>query len=409
MDTRSLLNHTVHRSNLLLSATKANRRHINLNSDHINKLKCYLDTLQLTVKTNFHVISDTLSHLSLKIKIEHALVSLEQNVNRIINYFNRRRHQKHSLYHHTLAEDLLGPGQLQEILAQARALRFATMPQNWHYEFCKVIPVWTTPQDITFKVSLPLHDGKNYILYSIQLYPFPIRPGFHAQLQVRSSVAYSSTSGLLFEPILCQGSGTKVCLGGPLVDAEKFVCERALVSKDVVATRKCQVKVSQSNDTITKEVTPGLYIVSTPSILPKLHCDARSERIIKLLAGVYMISLNHTCILKGGDWTLPGLNRFFTPLHIKTTGSHQLTNCFSPLLLKPSSEVCSSTPVDPNTPLTFPHNGETSNPLDSVIPPHPGDPNLAKFIFTHSFITGDCRDCDFRTILQKVPTDHILP
>ena len=287
MDTHSLLNHTVHRSNLLLSATKANRRHINLNSDHINKLKRYLVTLQLAVKTNFHVISDTLSRLSLKMKIEHALVSLEQNVNRIINYFNRRRRQRHSLYHHTLTEDLLGPGQLQEILAQARALRFATMLQNWYYEFCKVLPVWTNPLDITFKVSLPLHDGKNYILYSIHSYPFPIRPGFHAHLQVRSTVAYSSTSGLLFEPILCQGSRTKVCRGGPLVDADKFVCERALVSKDAVATRKCQVKVLQSNGTITQEVTPGLYIVSTPLISPKMHFDATPVSL-KAVIGLFL-------------------------------------------------------------------------------------------------------------------------
>ena len=251
-------------------------------------------------------------------KIEHALVSLEQSVHRIVNYFNRHRRQRHSLYHHSLTEDLLGPSQLQDILSQARTLRFATMPQNWYYEFCKVTPIWTTPQDITFKVTLPLHDGKNYILYSIQSFPFPIRPGFHAHLQVRPTIAYSSTSGLLFDPILCQGSSTKVCRGGPLVSPEKFACERALVSKDTAATKRCQVKVIESNDTITKEFTPGLYIVSTPTIAPKLHCDARSERIIKLMAGVYIISLNHTCILKGSDWTLPGLNRFFTPLHIKT-------------------------------------------------------------------------------------------
>ena len=225
----------------------------------------------------FHVISDD---FSLKLKTEHALVSLKQNVHRIINYFNHCHQQRPSLYHHTLTGDLLGPSQLQEILSQARALRFATMPQNWYYEFCKVILVWTTTQDITFKITLPLHDGKNYIMYSMHSYPFPIRPGFHAQLQ-----------DLLFEPILYQGSNTKICRGGPYFMLEKFACERALVSKDAVATRKCKVKVIPSNEAITMKVTPGLHIVSTHTISPKLHCDAMSKWIIKLVAGVCVILL----------------------------------------------------------------------------------------------------------------------
>ena len=70
----------------------------------------------------------------------------------------------------------------------------------------------------------------------------------------------------------------------------------------------CKIKIYPTNATTITEYIPGLYIISTPTIFPKLHCDALGEEVVKLMAGVYMMSLNHSCTLRGLDRTLPGLN-----------------------------------------------------------------------------------------------------
>ena len=187
----------------------------------------------------------------------------------------------------------------------------------WYYENCHVLPVWASLEEITFKVKLPLHDGQNYILYSLKSFPFPVKPGYDSRLLVKESVAYSSSSGLLFEPILCSGDSLKVCRGGPLYESTRFHCERALISRNTDEVKDCHVKIFPSNQTKITEPTPGLYVISTPVTLTRLHCDSRSEKVVKLSAGVYIISINSSCTLRGRDWTLTGLNRFTTPLHIK--------------------------------------------------------------------------------------------
>ena len=317
MDNRNSLNKTVHRSNLLLSATKSNRHGINRNSEQIYKLRKYLTSLQRSLSTNFRITSDSLDLLNIKIKIEHVLNTLEHSTHRILTYYRHRRRQFNSLYRHTLSEDLLEPAELEKILKQARGLRFATLTPTWYYENCYIVPLWSNTQDVTFKIHLPLHDGKNYFLYSLHSYPFPVKPGFNSQLDVRSHVAYSSSSGLLFSPNLCLGTNTKVFRGGPLYEDSEFACERALISRNAAETKSCKVKIFSANSTRITEFRPGFYILSTPSVTTKLHCDALSEAVIPFKAGVFMVSLNHTCTLRGKEWTLPGLNKYLTPLHIK--------------------------------------------------------------------------------------------
>ena len=175
MDNRNSLNTTVHRVNQLLSATKVNRNYIRTNSDHISRIQRFLASVQQVVANNFRITSDSLRIMDIKIKLEHTLVSLEQSVHRLISHFNRRRRQMNSMHHHLLTEELLPPSQLQKILQQAQTLRFATMLVAWYYENCRVSPVWTSIEDITIRVTLPLHDGKNYIFYSLISFPFPIR------------------------------------------------------------------------------------------------------------------------------------------------------------------------------------------------------------------------------------------
>ena len=326
LDTNRSLNATIHRSNLLMSAVKSNRRNINRNTDHLARVQRYLNSLHTTLEKNFQITTDTVHLLSLKVKIEHALVSLEQSIHRITSFYDHRRRQRNSLYHHLLTEELLSPDQLQEVLSQARVKRFTTMPPTWYYENCKVSPVWSTLEEVTFKVHLPLHDGKSYISYHLHSYPFPIKPDFTTSLQVKSEIAYSSTTGLLFEPILCRGGSNKICRGGPLFDAAKFKCERALVSRNAAATGQCKVKITPTNETLISEQVPGIYIISTPAITPKLHCASLGERNIRLTPGVYIVSFNYSCTLRGVDWTLPGLKQFITPYHI--------TNQVAPLSLR---------------------------------------------------------------------------
>ena len=167
---------------------------INFNSDHINRLQRYLLSIQQTVSGNFRVFSDSVHLLSLKLKIEHSVISLEQTSHRMLSIFHHRRRQLNHLYHHALSEDLLPLSQLRNILQKARGLRYATLPDSWYYENCRVIPVWTTPEDITYKVHLPQHDGQNYFLYSLHSFLYPVKPGF-------------------------SGTSLKVCRGGPLYDA----------------------------------------------------------------------------------------------------------------------------------------------------------------------------------------------
>ena len=349
LDTRNSVNQTVHRTNLLLSATKSNRKNINLNSDHINRLQRYLLSIQRTIGTNFQVLSYSIQLLSLKLKFEHSVTSLEQSSHRILSIYHQRRRQVNHLYRHTLSDELLPLSQLREILHRARGLRYATLPDQWYYENCRVIPIWTTPEDITYKVHLPLHDGKHYFLYSLHSFPYPVKPGYSGRVKVRQLVAYSSSSGLLFEPILCLGTTLKVCRGGPLYDAAQFQCERALISRDAAATKDCKIKIYPTNTTTITEYIPGLYIISTPKIFPKLHCDALGEEVVKLMAGVYMMSLNHSCTLRGLDWTLPGLNKYITPFHLKTQTAplslRTVLSPFSPRHLQKLSDAPHWTPI----------------------------------------------------------------
>ena len=125
-------------------------------------------------------------------------------------------------------------------------------------------------------------------------------------------------------------------------------CERALIARNTEEVKDCHVQLSPSNQTMIKEPTPGLY-VSTHDISTRLHCDAQSEQIIKLSAGVYIISINNTCTLRGQGWTLTGLNRFTTPFHIKNQVAplslRTIFAPFSPKLLDQIAAVPKWTPI----------------------------------------------------------------
>ena len=120
-----------------------------------------------------------------------------------------------------------------------------------------------------------------------------------------------------FPPSYVLGTNIKVCRGGPLYEDSEFACERALISRNAAETKSCKVKIFSANSNRITEFRPGFYILSTPSVSTKLHCDPFSEAVIPFKAGVFMVSLNHTCTLRGKEWTLPGLNKYLTPLHIK--------------------------------------------------------------------------------------------
>ena len=122
----------------------------------------------------------------------------------------------------------------------------AACPPQWYYRNCKIAPLWTTINSITFRVHLPLHDGKSYLLHTFTSLPYPIKQGFKAILQVRRKIAYSSSSGSLFEPMLCTGTKDRICRGGPLFRAANFRCERALLSGDRSAHGKCATKLFPS-------------------------------------------------------------------------------------------------------------------------------------------------------------------
>ena len=311
------LNKTVHRVNLLLSAVKKTEINVIANSAHLFKLQRYLHSMSRAVFINFAASKRAIELLELKNKLEHSVVSLEQSVRRVLSYFALRRRQINSIYHRSLTQDILPQPQLEEILRHARRLGYHTMPAPWYYANCRVAPVWGTLDDITFRVSLPLHDDQSYLRYTLKSIPYPVKPGFKAQVKVKSEVAYSSVTGSLFEPILCVGDQIQVCRGGPLYQKTSFNCERALISRDPVAKRHCSVRITPSNSTTIQESTPGFYTISTFTIATKLHCAAHAEKNVKFTSGVYLISLNQSCSLRGQDWTLPGLNKFRSPIHIK--------------------------------------------------------------------------------------------
>ena len=326
------MNQTIHKVNLLLFATKQTQMNVNQNSAHLFRLQRYLSSISRTISISFLQAKRAIEHIELKFKLEHVLISLEQSTHRIAAYYNRRQRQMNNIYHRSLSEDILPLTHLQSVLKQAGTLGFRSMPTQWYYRNCKISPVWSTLESITFRVHLPLHDGKNYLLHSFKSIPFPVKPGFKATLQVKNRVAYSSTSGSLFQPRLCTGVTEKICRGGPLYRTSSFSCERALLSGDRTAHSKCSTKVTPSNTTVITEDTPGFYTMSTFEISAKLHCDALRERNINLDAGVYLIALNHSCTLRNLQWTLPGLNKFKTPLHIKTrTIPIHLDQAFAPL------------------------------------------------------------------------------
>ena len=249
---RLSLNQTIHRTNLLMSAVKANRNIISSNSDHILKVQKYLLTLQSSLSRNFKTMSDTVQQLSVKVKLEHALLSLEQSTHRLglLSHLDHRRRQMNSLYRHSWDRRFVVTHPVEGNIGQSQVLQVHHNARKyWYYQFYRVFPLWISIAEVTFKVHLLLHDGKNYILYSLHSFPLPIKPGFTTKLQVNPKVAYSLTNGLVFEPILCRGGTSKVCRGGPLYTSKRFKCERALIFRNAGATGHCQVKVTPSNDT----------------------------------------------------------------------------------------------------------------------------------------------------------------
>ena len=349
------LNQTVHRVNALLSATKQIQININANSAHLFKLQRYLASISRTISISFLQAKRAIEHIELKFKIEHALISLEQTTHHIASYYNRRKRQFNSMYHRSLSEDVLPLSQLKEVLRQATGKGFSSMPPQWYYRNCNIAPLWTTINSITFRVHLHLHDGKTYLLHTFTSLLYPIKQGFKAILQVRRKIAYSSSSGSLFEPMLCTGTKDRICRGGPLFRAANFRCERALLSGDRSAHGKCATKLFPSNSTVIEEKTAGFYTVSTFAMEAKLHCDSEREKNINLEAGVYLISLNHSCTLRNSEWTLPGLNRFKTPPPYQNPARPpQFGPSLRTILPRATPENSTSTPVDSNSETTSP-------------------------------------------------------
>ena len=112
--------------------------------EHTAKLPKFLSTIQRSVSASFRLTTDTMDLLSIRVKNEHVLSSLEQSGRQILDFYCNRRRQFNSLYRHKLCKDLLEPEELKKILHQAQSLGFAILSAAWYYENCHIVPVSTS-------------------------------------------------------------------------------------------------------------------------------------------------------------------------------------------------------------------------------------------------------------------------
>ena len=69
------MNQTIHKVNLLLSATKQTQMNVNQNSAHLFRLQRYLSSISRTISISFLQAKRAIEHIELKFKLEHVLIS----------------------------------------------------------------------------------------------------------------------------------------------------------------------------------------------------------------------------------------------------------------------------------------------------------------------------------------------
>ena len=172
--------------------------------------------------------------------------------------------------------------------------------------------------------------------------PSPIpHSGMSVHINLAPSYAVSARSGFLFSPEFCQGQSPIVCQSGPLYKSTTHGCARGLIFNQTRLAKHCRFDVQKgTNDTIIRQVSRELYIISTWGEELKFRCPHEVERAMTLTAGTYKFHCKPPCVIEGASFQVECMTTYHlgaavAPPHIQVRSTFNFSEVLkAPHLMK---------------------------------------------------------------------------
>ena len=184
----------------------------------------------------------------------------------------------------------------------------SSLSDQWYYQHLKVGYYFERDGSVVCKILVPILKAETYLDFWINT--FPIRKD-EAILRVHHDVKVAlGTSGgtLFFQNDNCIGQSPIVCQPGLIFGQEHELCLRAMVLGDDLGKESCSVHVSTFDQGHTLfAVGRNIYAVYTEDVTYSYRCQGQKGVRGILQEGVYLISLDSSCIFDTQDWYLEGI------------------------------------------------------------------------------------------------------
>lgn len=304
-----------HAVDKLVTLVNQTHKHMTENRHHILALERYLGKVQHVIQGIEKATStrdSEIALLNLETRIDRALASLETAHNQWIRQLEKHHRQRASLELGWLTEEILPIPELRRICDEGRRAGFYAPPVQWYYEHVHIQPLWEDETRLVFKAELPFSAKTEYLRYYLWTWPVPGNTSqFRAKLQVPDDIAFHTESGGIFRPTQCRGNRPAICSTGPIYDRSRLQCPRGLITGEEDLRKHCKVTIYKPANELTdiQEINPGVFVISTLGENCSLHCSGATERRLYFNSGVFLLTLQEGCGLRGKGWTVSSVSR----------------------------------------------------------------------------------------------------
>ena len=251
--------------NEVIRAENKTRQFIQDNHAVVLKLSHRLNRLL----TELNASLETAHHLQLVEMIEGYIAEIESRHAAIHFRTEEFENQRMQLERGRLAENLLSPTDLLDIIKQATQFGLQGAPVVWYYEQCLVQPVWENNEYLTFQVDLPLVK-ETLTQFTLRTFPTLVNKDW-MQLKMHRNIGYHAETGAMSMLQACRGINPVLC-AKDLTYRGGLPCERSVILQDGRDFPTCRITTVTVDGAHAEMIQPGLYVVITADSNVEVRC-----------------------------------------------------------------------------------------------------------------------------------------
>ena len=244
--------HAVHRhvTDRFLTVVNSAVENLAENRADINHLKMGLNNITKQMKIFHDEQEQAYTEMKVAVLLQIYLNKLEVAADNFALQATTYRSRRRSLESGIINDELLTKGMLTTIGAKVAKLGLMAPPLLWSYQHLKIGHLITTPDGITFRVAIPLHEREQYDLWKFWAFPtfWGANNNVTKKIMVPDKIAIDHGGERHFEPDMrtsCIGSSPYfICL--PPAETVGPSCEKEMLLRNNDSLHLCQFEFVKS-------------------------------------------------------------------------------------------------------------------------------------------------------------------